>query len=239
MRLNKYLARCGIGSRRKCDEFIDKGQIKINGSITKDFSYKVQDNDYVQFKNKILNFVDEDYIYIVNKPRGYVSTLYDPKGRKKVIDLIPTDIRLFNIGRLDYNTTGIILFTNNGDISNDLLHPKNKIIKKYYVESSSKLSKDDIVNIENGLEIPDFGTVRAKISLLEIKDKDHFIWEVVLTEGKNREIKRIFAHFDVQVTLIHRFEFANLQLGKIKDGKYKLLPHNLIESIKNKYGYEK
>ena len=225
MRLNKYLARCGIGSRRKCDEFIDKGQIKINGSITKDFSYKVQDNDYVQFKNKILNFVDEDYIYIVNKPRGYISTLHDPKGRKKVIDLIPTDIRLFNIGRLDYNTTGIILFTNNGDISNDLLHPKNKIIKKYYVESSSKLSKNDILSIENGLEIPDFGTVRAKISLLEVKDKDHFIWEVVLTEGKNREIKRIFKHFDSFVRKLHRYEFSGIQLGNIKSGKYRRISY--------------
>ena len=88
----------------------------------------------------------------MNKPKGYVSTLSDSKGRKKVIDLISTDIRLFSIGRLDYNTTGIILFTNNGDISNDLLHPKNQITKKYYVESSTKLSKDDIDMIENGLK---------------------------------------------------------------------------------------
>ena len=183
MRLNKYLARCGIGSRRQCDEFISKGQIKINGSIIKNFSYQVQDNDYVQFKNKILDFVDEDYIYVVNKPKGYVSTLSDPKGRKKVVDLIPTDIRLFNIGRLDYNTTGIILFTNNGDISNDLLHPKNQITKKYYVESSSKLKKDDIEAIENGFKIHDFGIVRAKISLLETKDKNHDKFDELLNRS--------------------------------------------------------
>ena len=225
MRLNKYLARCGIGSRRQCDEFIDKGQIKINGIINRNFSYQVQDDDYVQFKNKILNYIDEDYIYIVNKPRGYISTLNDPKNRKKVIDLIPTDIRLFNIGRLDYNTTGIILFTNNGDIANKLLHPRNKIIKRYYVETSSKLSKNNIDIIRNGLKIPDFGTVKADISLLEVKDKDHFIWDVVLTEGKNREIKRIFSYFDSVVRKLHRYEFAGVQLNNIKSGKYRRISY--------------
>ena len=238
MRLNKYLARCGIGSRRTCDEFINKGQIKINGSIIKDFSYHVKDADYVQFKNKILNFVDEDYIYIVNKPRGYVSTLHDPRGRKKVIDLIPSDIRLFNIGRLDYNTTGIILFTNNGDISNNLLHPKNQITKKYYVESSHKLSNRDIQNVENGLKIPDFGIVRAKISLLEVKDKEHFIWDVVLNEGKNREIKRIFSYFDSSVKKLHRYEFAGIKLGNIKSGKYRRMSYSQFKKVvllKNKF----
>ena len=231
MRLNKYLARCGIGSRRKCDEFISKGQVKINGSVMKDFSYKVQDNDYVQFKNKILNFVDEDYIYVVNKPRGYVSTLSDPKGRKKIIDLIPTDIRLFNIGRLDYNTTGIILFTNNGDISNALLHPKNQITKKYYVESSSKLNKEDIETIKDGLKIPDFGIVRAEISLLDSKDKNHFIWDISLNEGKNREIKRIFSHFGSSVRKLHRYEFAGIKLGNIKSGKYRRMSYNQFKKI--------
>ena len=98
MRLNKYLARCGLGSRRKCDSFIDQGLIKINGKKVKDFSIKVSENDFVQFKNRVLNYVEENYLYIVNKPRGYVSTLHDTKGRKKVIDLIDSNIRLFNIG---------------------------------------------------------------------------------------------------------------------------------------------
>ena len=226
MRLNKYLTRCGIGSRRKCDEFIDSGKIKINGSIIKDFSYKVKENDYVQFKNRIINFVDEDFIYLVNKPRGYISTLSDPKGRKKVVDLIPSDVRLFNIGRLDYNTTGLILFTNNGDIANKLLHPKNKINKKYYVESSGKLSDSDIKMIKNGFEIPGFGIVKAVISLLEVTREKHFIWDVVLSQGKNREIKRIFNHFNNSVRKLHRYEFAGIKLGNIKSGKYRRIRYN-------------
>ena len=143
MRINKYLARCGIGSRRKCDEYIENGKIKINDKIITNFSYSVKDTDYVQYKNKIIDFIDEDYIYILNKPRGYISTSNDPKGRKTIIELIPTNIRLFNIGRLDYNTTGIILLTNNGDIANHLLHPKNQIIKRYYVESEQKISNNN------------------------------------------------------------------------------------------------
>ena len=144
MRINKYLARCGIGSRRECDNYIKNRQIKINGKILDNFSYSVKDTDCIQYKNKNINFITEDYIYILNKPRGYICTSNDPKGRKKIIDLIPTDVRLFSIGRLDYNSTGIILLTNNGDIANQLLHPSNKIEKKYYVESKKKKKRKDI-----------------------------------------------------------------------------------------------
>lgn len=231
MRLNKYLARCGLGSRRKCDSFIEQGLIKVNGKKIKDFSIKVSDNDFVQYKNRILNYVEENYLYIVNKPRGYISTLDDPRGRKKVIDLIDSNIRLFNIGRLDYNSTGLILFTNNGDVANILLRPENKFDKKYYVETDGKLSKDDIFSIKKGLKIPDFGMVRADISFLESNNKEHYIWDVKLTEGKNREIKRIFGYFDISVNKLHRYEFAGIKLGNIKSGKYKRISFNQIENI--------
>ncbi len=231
MRLNKYLARCGLGSRRKCDSFIEQGLIKVNGKKIKDFSIKVSVNDFVQFKNRILNYVEENYLYIVNKPRGYISTLDDPRGRKKVIDLIDSNIRLFNIGRLDYNSTGLILFTNNGDVANILLRPENKFDKKYYVETDGKLSKDDIFSIKKGLKIPDFGMVRADISFLESNNKEHYIWDVKLNEGKNREIKRIFGYFDISVNKLHRYEFAGIKLGNIKSGKYKRISFNQIENI--------
>ena len=231
MRLNKYLARCGLGSRRKCDSFIEQGLIKVNGKKIKDFSIKVSVNDFVQFKNRILNYVEENYLYIVNKPRGYISTLDDPRGRKKVIDLIDSNIRLFNIGRLDYNSTGLILFTNNGDVANILLRPENKFDKKYYVETDGKLSKDDIFLIKKGLKIPDFGMVRADISFLESNNKEHYIWDVKLNEGKNREIKRIFGYFDISVNKLHRYEFAGIKLGNIKSGKYKRISFNQIENI--------
>jgi len=220
MRINKYLARCGIGSRRECDNYIKNRQIKINGKILDNFSYSVKDTDCVQYKNKNINFITEDYIYILNKPRGYICTSNDPKGRKKIIDLIPTDVRLFSIGRLDYNSTGIILLTNNGDIANKLLHPSNEIIKRYYVESKKRVAKKNIEIIDKGIIIPEIGKVQAKINLLEFS-RDSFIWDITLAEGKNREIRRIFSHFDNKIHKIHRYEFAGIKLGNIKSGKYK------------------
>ncbi|MBI45756.1 MAG: hypothetical protein CMG66_06310 [Candidatus Marinimicrobia bacterium] len=224
MRINKYLARCGVGSRRQCDEYIKNRKIKVNGNVIDNFSYSVRDSDCVQYKGKNLTFVVENYIYIVNKPRGYMCTSDDPRGRKKVIDLIPVNVRLFNIGRLDYNTTGIILFTNNGDLANSLLHPSNQVQKKYYVESKENIKNNDIENIRKGLFIPGFGKVRADITLLESK-KNSFIWNIILTEGKNREIRRIFSYLSNKLKKIHRYEFAGIKLGNIKSGKYKKISY--------------
>ena len=220
MRINRYLARCGLGSRRDCDEHIKNKKIKINGKILDDFSYSVKNNDCVQYKNKNVTFINEDYIYLLNKPKGYICTSNDPRGRKRIIDLIPTQIRLFSIGRLDYNSTGIILLTNNGDIANKLLHPKNRIIKRYYVESKKKITKKNIDIIKDGLIIPEIGKVQAEINLLKAS-RDSFIWNVVLKEGKNREIRRIFSYLNNKVNKIHRYEFAGIKLGNIKSGKYK------------------
>jgi len=231
MRLNKFLARCGIGSRRKCDEFIKEKKIKINGQVVTNYSYIVKDNDYVQYNKKILSKVEEDYIYILNKPRGYVSTSTDPKGRKTILELLPQKIRLFNIGRLDYNTTGLILITNNGDLANDLLHPKNKFVKKYYVESSNKLSSFDLENIKNGFKIIDFGKVSANIKLEKRVSRTSYIWNVELQSGKNRVIRRIFSHFNNPINKLHRYEFAGISLGNIKSGKYKRIKLSELKKI--------
>lgn len=228
MRINKFLAKCGLGSRRKCDKFVSDGLIRINGNIITDHSFQVRDSDYVLYKNKILNIINEDYLYILNKPRGYVCTASDPKNRKKVIDLIPIDIRLFTIGRLDYNSTGLILLTNNGDISNSLLHPKNKIVKKYYVETDKKLEKSDLNLIKKGILSNDVGIMKANVKLLD-SDKNKYIWNVEVFEGKNREIRRIFKHFDISVKKLHRYQFANIKLGNIKSGSYKRISYKLVK----------
>ena len=124
MRLNKFLARTGIGSRRQCDEYIKNNLIKINGKVETDFSYQVSSSDSVRYNNKILNYVEEDHLYILNKPINSICTSSDQYGRKKVLDLIPSKVRLFTVGRLDYKTTGIILLTNNGDLRD---HYKEKV----------------------------------------------------------------------------------------------------------------
>ena len=221
MRLNKYLAKCGLGSRRKCDLLIESCQIKINGEINSNFSYQVNDDDVIQYKNKIINIEDEDYVYILNKPHGYISTSNDTSKRKIIIDLIPTNVRLFNVGRLDYDTTGVILLTNNGDIANRLLHPRYNISKKYYAETKKKLSKKNILDIKNGINIDSIGIVKADISLLTKSRESKYIWDIILREGKNREIKRIFNFYNIQVNKLHRYDFAGIKLGNLKIGEYR------------------
>ena len=218
MRLNRYIAQCGVGSRRKCDEYIAKGLIKINGRIKTDFSYNVKKNDLVQFNNKLIELPDLE-TYILNKPKGYICTKKDNFQRKLIYDLLP-DKSLFSIGRLDYDTTGIILVTNDGDLSYKLTHPKFNVKKKYNVLTDAKLSKKNIKDIANGLKINRKNILKAKISYL-CKVHNKYEWDITLTEGKNREIKRIFNYFDINVIKLHRYEFAGITLKKTSIGKYR------------------
>ena len=238
MRINKFLAQSGLASRRKCDNLIKDGLIKINGKKILDFSYQVKSSDLVHYKNKLIEFVSEKKYYMLYKPRGYICTYNDPHNRKNIYTLVPDNFRLFSIGRLDYNTTGLILLTNDGNFSNFLCHPKYKIKKKYAVSSKSKLSKSAIKDIKNGILLDHKDKVTAEI-FYKGYDEGKYIWDVHLFEGKNREIKRIFAFYDNEVTSLHRYEFAGLRLNNVKEGKYKLIKKNIIESIKVKYGYKK
>jgi len=229
MRLNKFLSRCGLDSRRKCDNIIKNKKIFINGVIVTDFSYQVQEDDVVTYNNKYLEIEDKSVVYMLNKPKGYVCTSKDPQNRLKVIDLIDTNIRLFTVGRLDRDTTGIILLTNDGDISNKLTHPKYNKEKKYYVKTKGRIENQFLDKIRNGYRLKDGTKIKADIKLISYSG-NIFEWDVKLTEGKNREIKRIFSDFDSRVTLIHRYSFCGLELNNLKIGKYKKISINKIKS---------
>ena len=218
MRINKYLAKCGIGSRRKCDEYISSGKIKVDGKKVTDFSFNVNDDSYVQFNNKLVNKL-ENVIYMLNKPRGYICTKNDSLGRKTIYDLLPDKLDLFSVGRLDYDTTGILLVTNDGDLCYKLTHPKFNVDKKYYVFTDKKLSNSDILSIKKGIKL-DNEILKANVKFLENINNGYF-WDVVLTEGKNREIKRIFNFFDIKVLNLHRYEFSGLRMNELKEGKFR------------------
>ena len=229
MRLNKFLAKTGIGSRRQCDEFIQSGKIKINGLIIKDYSYKVLEDDVIQFQNKYVEIKNENHYYILNKPKGYVCSSQDDLNRKVIFDLIPKFERLFSIGRLDYDTTGIIFLTNDGDFCYSLTHPKFKIKKKYYVLTNRELSKQQIKLISKGLRI-NSKKMKGEFKLLDHKSSG-YLWNVVLTEGKNRQIKKIFTFFNVKVLRLHRYEFSGIDLGTLKIGKYRKVTKKELDKI--------
>jgi len=220
MRLNKYLAHCGVASRRKCDQLIQEGKIAINGKIITDYSYKVKNQDVVVFNNKAVSLDDEQYsLYLLNKPKGYIcSNAKDNKNR--VVDLIKSNSRLYTIGRLDVNTTGAILVTNDGDLANKLSHPRYDKEKKYLVRTFIDIPKDQYMKLKKGINIGRRQRAKGVIKRLK-KENKHIYWEVVLTEGKNREIRRIFEKLDSEVIDLHRHEFAGLSVRNIKIGNYK------------------
>ena len=227
MRLNKYLAHCGVASRRKCDQLIQEGKIAINGKTITDYSYKVKNEDVVVFNNKAISLDDEQYsLYLLNKPKGYIcSKAKDNKNR--VVDLIKSNSRLYTVGRLDVNTTGAILVTNDGDLANKLSHPRYDKEKKYLVRTFIDIPKDQYMKLKKGMNIGRRQRAKGVIKRLK-KENKHIYWEVVLTEGKNREIRRIFEKLDSEVIDLHRHEFAGLSVRNIKIGNYKKIDPNIF-----------
>ena len=232
MRLNKFLAKSGLASRRKCDKLIEQGLISINDKIIKDYSYQVQKTDHITCNNNHIENNFSPIIYIFNKPKGVISTVNDPQNRKTVLDYFNTTDRLFPIGRLDRDTTGVLLVTNDGDIAYRLTHPKFGIERKYIVETKIPISKNKLLELSKGITLDNNKIARGKIKFID-KKFNRFIYEIILKEGKNREVKRIIQYFDSKVESLHRFSFAGLTLGKLKSGYSKKISYNYIKSIIN------
>jgi len=221
MRLNKYIAKAGVTSRRKADLLIKEGLISINGEVVTNFAYQLNSDDVVTYKGKILS-PELDVVYVLHKPKGYVCSNSDTHNKKTVFDLIDSDSRLFTVGRLDRDTTGILLITNNGDLSYKLTHPKHQVEKKYYATSKIDIDNKNLEKIKKGFRLDDGVFMKARFNRLG-KEDGKILWDIVLTEGKNREIKRIFTHFDSKVLNLHRYQFASIKLKSLKVGNYRKL----------------
>ncbi len=230
MRLNKYLAQAGLASRRKCDDFIRAGLIKVNGKVTLGFSTDIGEEDIVQYKNRVLEVSTEKVVYLLNKPEGVVSTSIDTHNRKTVLDLLPKAERLFTIGRLDRDTTGALLATNDGDLAYKLTHPKFGIKKVYIVMSKDDIPAEKQRQFSKGLRLED-GSI-AKGVIRKITHENHRnIWEVTLTEGKNREIKRLFTAMGSRVQKLHRVSFAGISADNLKPGKFRKLSKSELKLL--------
>ena len=230
MRLNKFLARAGVASRRKCDSLIELGKVVVNGHVKTNFGYQVGAEDIVVCNGMPINSLPKTKVFLVNKLKGYISTSSDPQGRKCVIDLVPSTDRLFTVGRLDRDTTGAILVTNDGELANNLMHPKNQIERVYIVASKLNISRDKRGNLSKGLDLGDGTKARGELQRLDRKG-GLIYWKVILREGKKHEVKRIFKALGSAVVHLHRQSFAGFEIDKISPGKFQVLKENDVKNL--------
>ena len=222
MRLSKFLAHSGYCSRREAEVIIKSNKVIINGNICNDFSYQVTENDKVFIGKTRIKEQSEIELYALNKPRGYITSK-DELNRKTVYNLLPNNKKnLINIGRLDFNTEGLLLFTNNGEFKRYFELPKNKITRTYDVKVYGNISNADIKKIKSGIYIKGIKHSVQKISLTK-KLKTNNWFKIELIEGKNREIRKIFESLDLVVNRIIRTKYGNYSLGKMKLSEFKRL----------------
>lgn len=229
-RLQKVIANSGYCSRRKAEELIKNGKVMVNGKKIEELGFKVDGNDIITVENKILKKENKEYI-LLYKPRGVVTTTSDEKGRKTVLDLIETNKRLYPVGRLDYDTSGLLLLTNDGELTNVLIHPKNEIDKVYIAKINGIMNGFEIKTLEKGVLIDGKKTVPCKVKVRK-KEKDSSIIELTIHEGKNHQVKKMFETIGFKVLKLKREKLAFLNLSGLKPGEYRYLS---IKEVKMLY----
>ena len=229
IRLNKYIAECGICSRRKADILIESGKVLVNDIVIKDLGVKIDDTkDQVKVDGKTISKEDKFVYIMLNKPKGYVTTNSEQFGRKSVLDLIDTDYRIFPIGRLDMYTEGLLLLTNDGEFANKLMHPKNKVEKTYIANVKGNITEEKIENLRNGVDIGGYITKPAKVRIIS---KDNNEIEIKISEGKNRQVRKMCEAVGLKVINLKRISIGKLNLGNLKIGEYRYLNKNEIDKI--------
>ena len=223
MRINKYLASCELGSRRKVEEFILNKQITINGDIVDDLSYDVKMSDIVKYKGKTISPQNKKVYVMLNKPKCYITSLKDEKDRKIVMSLLKgLDYQVFPVGRLDYNTQGLLLLTNDGDWANNITHPSKHISKTYEVQIKVMPTTKQLNALRNGIVIDGRKTLPAKAEIVDFRD-NYYIVNITIYEGRNREIRKMFESLNIKIYALKRLSIGDLQLGNLAEGKYRLL----------------
>lgn len=222
-RIQKYIANSGYASRRKVEELIKQGRVFVNGSKVTELGVKVSSKDEITIDGKIIEPETLEY-YLLNKPRGIISSTSDEHNRKTVVDLIDTEKRIYPIGRLDYDTTGIILLTNDGELSNILTHPKNMINKTYIAKIKGLFNVSSLKQMEKGLFIENYKTSRCKVKIKKYdKNTNTTMVEVIIHEGRNHQVKKMFEVLGYEVLKLKREEYAFLTLKGLKSGEYRTL----------------
>ena len=231
MRINKYLASCELGSRRKVEDLIKNNKIKVNNQIINDMSYDIKNTDIVEYNNTIIRPQLNKIYLMLNKPKCYITSLKDNQNRKVVMDLLKgVKEKVFPVGRLDYNTQGLLLLTNDGEWANNITHPSKHIEKTYQVKLKVLLTNNQLKMIRLGIKYGNIKYLPATIKLKSIED-NFYIYEITIFEGKNREIRNIFETLKVKIYSLKRIAIGNLKLGDLKEGKYRYLTQAEINFI--------
>ena len=226
IRLNKYIAECGVCSRRSADTLIQSGKVRVNGEIVTDLGVKIDEiSDTIEVDNKIIKKENKLVYIMLNKPKGYVTTSKEQFGRKSVLDLIDTNLRVYPIGRLDMYTEGLLLLTNDGNFANEMMHPNNKIEKTYIAKVSGNITNEKIEMLKRGVDIGGYVTKTAKVRKLIEKNE----LEIVISEGKNRQVRKMCNAVGLNVINLKRTKIGNLNLGNLKLGSYKYIDKNMMK----------
>jgi len=232
MRLNRYLASCGVAARRKCEEIICSGRVSVNGETEVNPFRLLLSDDSVILDNQKMTLPSETEVILLNKPAGYITTVGDPHNRKTVMDLVQTGTRLFPVGRLDKDTTGVLLLTNDGELANQLTHPKYQVDKVYRVQIKGYLSKEEIEQIKLGVNI---GSDEIGRGIVQSQKKVNEVLtdiEIVLSHGKKREVRRIISSLGYNVISLERISFGGITLSGLKLGNWRRLSVEKLDLLR-------
>ena len=234
-RLQKVIAQSGVTSRRKAEELIKEGKVKVNGVVVTELGTKVSAKDEIAVNNRIIEKEAKEY-YLLNKPRGVVTTTSDDKNRKTVLDYIDTEARIYPVGRLDYDTTGALLLTNDGEFANILMHPNNQVDKVYLAKLNGIIKGEQINQLKNGVMLDD-GLVKATRGKLKKVDpaKNTSMVEITIHEGKNHQVKRMFEAVGFLVDKLTRERIGVFQIKDLKSGEYRKLTPKEVQVV---YSYK-
>jgi len=230
-RLQKVMAHAGVASRRKCEEIISQGRVKVNGEVVTELGTKVSPDDLIEVDGQVI-FQEKKVYLLLNKPVGYITTVDDPRGRKTVLDLIKgVPQRIYPVGRLDYDTSGLLILTNDGDLTYALTHPSHMIDKTYRVEVQGHPSPKELARLEKGVLLDDGITAPARIENLQ-KRRDTTVFEITIYEGRNRQVRRMCEFIGYPVENLKRIKFAFIELNGLAEGKFRFLNKEEVNKLR-------
>ena len=234
MRINKYIAQAGVASRRKADELIANGNVKVNNMVLKEPGYDVKDGDIVEVNGRRVLAEDKKVYLALNKPMGFITAVSDSQGRPTVLDLVTdVDVRLFPVGRLDYNTTGLLILTNDGDFAYKVAHPKHEQGKTYRAKVQGVMTREKIAKLKKGVDIGGFVTSPAEVEIHKELPRETVV-DITIHEGRYHQVRKMFKAVGTPVVELERIAIGKVKLGRLAEGGYRKLTREEINTLMGK-----